>query len=382
MQRKFTKKQNTLSRAVKNNPVDVIALEIGDSKQSDFFPQAKIMRWGNEVNFSIRRDNGARTYKERGNKIVAENATEDVVFYELDGFEDGGLEIELHLKEKPKTNTFVFTIETKCLDFFYQPALTPQEIEDGVERPENVIGSYAVYHKTGRNNKLGGKEYKTGKAFHIYRPHITDKNGKETWGEISIDEKAKTLTVTVPQDFLDDAAYPVIVDPTFGYTTIGSSKFNYYRLRGSVLTVPTSGNVDIQSVSWNGNGNDSGVNAKAIIVDNSTLTIVSNGVSNISQTVATGWVTHTFATDPILAGGTDVILMNIIDSNFEGVRYDTATANSGLADNSNSYTTPTDPTDGVYNTRKYSIYATYTAAATDAQLIDIQSISNISTITF
>ena len=32
------------------------------------------------------------------------------------------------------------------------------------------------------------------------------------------------MTVTVPQNFLDKAVYPVIIDPTFGYATIGNSE--------------------------------------------------------------------------------------------------------------------------------------------------------------
>jgi hypothetical protein len=33
---------------------DRIALEVGDSKQPEFHPQLKLMRWDNEVNLSVR----------------------------------------------------------------------------------------------------------------------------------------------------------------------------------------------------------------------------------------------------------------------------------------------------------------------------------------
>ena len=102
--------------------------------------------------------------------------------------------------------------------------ITQEEIDDGASRPENVVGSYAVYHQTrGRVNDSAGMEYKTGKAFHIYRPEAIDRDGNKVWCDLSISEQTGTLTVTVPQPFLDTAMYPVRVDPTFGYTTAGSS---------------------------------------------------------------------------------------------------------------------------------------------------------------
>src|SRR3990167_9471989 len=51
---KYTVVGNTLKLEVKDNPKDRIEVEIGDSKQADFKPQVKIMRWDNEINFSLR----------------------------------------------------------------------------------------------------------------------------------------------------------------------------------------------------------------------------------------------------------------------------------------------------------------------------------------
>jgi hypothetical protein len=31
------------------------------------------------------------------------------------------------------------------------------------------------------------------------------------------------LTITIPQSFLDSAVYPVVVDPTFGYSSVGAT---------------------------------------------------------------------------------------------------------------------------------------------------------------
>jgi hypothetical protein len=92
--------------------------------------------------------------------------------------EDGGFEIEIVLDEAPASNVFEFQIEgAEDLDFFYQPPLSDEEIAEGAVRPENVIGSYAVYHKAKANHRVGNTSYSTGRAFHIYRPKAIDANG-------------------------------------------------------------------------------------------------------------------------------------------------------------------------------------------------------------
>ena len=201
----------TIIREVKSNPKDRIQVEIGDSKQPDFKPQFKVSRWDNEVNFSMRAEEkaGATHVVEDG---VSKYKTADIEVHQYekpDAGEDGGFEFEWVLNKKPKSNVLRTTIQHKGLDFFYQPALTTEEIERGSSRPENVTGSYAVYHKTNRNNATGGNEYKTGKAFHIYRPHAIDANGVQVWCDLNITEGE--LTVTVPEDFFNKASYPIKV---------------------------------------------------------------------------------------------------------------------------------------------------------------------------
>lgn len=132
-------------------------------------------------------------------------------------------DIDFTLDSKPDTNVFTYKIEgAEEFDFFYQPELTQEEIDEGAERPENVVGSYAVYHRTKANHRVGSTNYATGKAFHIYRPKAIDANGSEVWAELNYDNGI--LSVTVPRKFLDDAVYPVRVDPTFGIESLGATK--------------------------------------------------------------------------------------------------------------------------------------------------------------
>lgn len=128
------------------------------------------------------------------------------------------------------TNTFTATVDDENLEWYYQ---APLYLENGLEepnatcnathcggsyRPENVVGSYAVYHTSKKNN-----QYETGKAFHVYRPWIEDANGDRVWGTVRY--FGERLYVTVPQEFLNNAKYPVRVDPTLGYTTFGGTNY-------------------------------------------------------------------------------------------------------------------------------------------------------------
>jgi hypothetical protein len=200
---------------VKTDPHDTITVEVGDAASiTAFIPQLKVTRWG-EVSFKAKLKN-AINYQ-----------TDFITLAPGPGMEDGGHEFNIILPSKPATNVISFDIETIGLDFLYQDVLTQAEIDHGAVRPDNVIGSYAVYHSTnsGDHTALGGKNYKTGKAFHIYRPLITDAKGNTVWGDLKIDTDAGILSVTIPQTFLDKAKYPVsnAAGLTVGFTTKGGS---------------------------------------------------------------------------------------------------------------------------------------------------------------
>lgn len=147
-------------------------------------------------------------------------AQRDLFEYTAKGFDDegDGFEFEIELKAKPMSNIIPLTVQTKGLEFHYQPELTAEESRTNV-RPQNVVGSYAAYHSSKTDDK-----YQAGKAFHIYRPWAVDKKGHKVWCTFDPSWDGKgDLNITVPQDFLDSATYPVTVDPTFGYTTRGAS---------------------------------------------------------------------------------------------------------------------------------------------------------------
>lgn len=354
---------NTLKRVVKDDVKEKLELEIGDSKQKDFIPQAKIMKWDNEVNFSIRRDNSSRAFKEVDGKFVCEGA-EDVVFYEL----EDGLEIEIILKEKPVSNVFEYTLRHKGLDFFYQPELTQEEKNNGASRPDNVIGSYAVYHKTKKNNNVKGKNYKTGKAFHIYRPKAIDANGIEVWCDLLIEKDV--LSVTVPQSYLDKASYPVVIDPTFGYDTKGGSSYNMgHSTSGSLFEIPVDGILNsitsyIRISTFSGIDVQYGI-YEDTLGDNKTRMGITETINYSSYD---DWLTLAMSSSVTLFTG-NYWLVGYLDAyymyNYIDMFYDDAASNQS----GNSTGELTDPwVIGTYRDRKYSIYATYEEAPSSSVL--------------
>lgn len=294
---------------------------------------------------------------------------EEVHAYPLpagDGMEDGGFEIEVVLSEKPDTNRFDFRIEgAEELDFFYQPALSPQEIEDGGFRPENVVGSYAVYHKEKGNHQVGDTNYGTGKAFHIYRPKAIDADGLETWAELAYADGL--LSVTVSQEWLNTAAYPVRVDPTFGHTSIGaSSEFNLpdantIASANGGYDAPENGTITTVSLAGTSNNNARPVvydpdNSDALVTYGAQVALTSGSFKDMPVTLAS-----------ILSGNTYRFGW-WTGTNNTGYRYD-ATAGFGYHTDTGVTYSFTDPPPGTYGidgsvgTRRISIYATYTVAA-------------------
>lgn len=269
-------------------------------------------------------------------------------------------DIDFTLHSKPDTNVFEYKIAgAEDFDFFYQPELTPEDIAEGASRPDNVVGSYAVYHKTKANHRIGSTNYATGKAFHIYRPKAIDANGAWVWAQLSYGNGL--LTVTVPQKFLDDALYPVMVDPTFGKTSIGAtsvswpnankstSQFNLPDSSVSISKLTTyyssGGTCNIYGIIYNDNGSNAPNALK--------------GTTDILVTVSAGWNDLTFASPLSLTSSGNYWL---------GVISSTVCANGrGDSAGNNAFNSDSPPPDNPFGTPssssfQKSVYATYTAS--------------------
>ena len=215
-------------------------------------------------------------YTQENGKLKMKGDDTEIHLYPLEakrGMEEGGFEYEIILKEKPVSNVIELNIETQGLNFYYQSEISDERAQNTLDwaikigakpnypwkdslpttlqeakrwmRPVNVLGSYAVYHKTqvGNYEALGGKNYKTGKAYHIYRPQIEDSNGWKVWGELNINEKLGKLYVAMPIDFWNNASYPIkhAAGLTFGWTADGGTDNSVMAIRATHGTPAEAG---------------------------------------------------------------------------------------------------------------------------------------------
>ncbi|PIY96085.1 MAG: hypothetical protein COY66_05010 [Candidatus Kerfeldbacteria bacterium CG_4_10_14_0_8_um_filter_42_10] len=381
--------ENTYSKTEKDDVKDKIEVEIGDSKQLDFYPQFKLMRWDNEVNFSIRllHNESNPTVKEEDGKIKWQGKKIETHFYDLPVSNDnpeGGYEVDVHLLEKPDSNKIEFSLNTKDLKFERQPAFTeePDNLAPGTEtfdrnncydkegnliahRPERIIGSYAVFASVPKYNFVDGKRYGSGKVGHIPKPRLVDYVGKEEWGEIDIDVEKGKVTVTIPQDFLDNAVYPIrhAAGLEFGFHTIGNTSgrtpANYviagqYAL-GEIGTIS-------EVVSY-GSGETATVNIKTVLYDDS-ANYPANKDGNsgaISCTTTAAW--HSGAITA-LESAANYWLGFVPDANYT-TYYDSTGGLLYFKTGAGYYTTPPNPYPAGGSTRawKISAYATYNSNA-------------------
>jgi len=368
---KYEDKSSYLKYVAKDNPKDCIELEIGDSKDLEKFqPQIKLMRWDNEVNVSFRLlgdEFENKTPVEENSKLKISGLTKEINLYTIEpsgDLPDGGYEFELILKEKPESNISTFSMQTKGLEFFYQPELTDYEIKDGCKRPENVVGSYAIYYKNCPPNYEGGKEYKNGKAFHIYRPRVEDAEGNWTWGVLNIEND--TLTVTIPQEFLDTAVYPVkhATGLTFGYTSIGGSDIEISdRISGSMFSCVT-GSCSTVTVYLPGTAGGPEVNVAIYRYNLTNNPLIEQATSQYITYADPGqWVDFSLDSTVSVSLGTYYVLVCWGESTTVAyAAYDKGDWSSQGQYGSETYSSSFPSTTSfTAEDKKYSIYTTYTA---------------------
>ncbi len=373
-----------LDPTVETIPREQESIVFGDENSPEFKPKMKLNKWGDETFASVEYESPALgemgQQKIVGDKVVWEDQAgkisfefyekePEVIKEEKQGQEkkypinnDGGVEFNVILKEKPATNQINFKLESQGLEFYYQ---APTK-----EMPEYVIGSYAVYHaeKTGDFTQLGGKNYRAGKAFQIYRPRLEDATGKWVWGELNIDVQKGKLTVTIPQDFLDQAVYPIrqAAGLNFGYSTVGTAGSTGVSQDGALATTgtPVSNGLVTSITTWVDSSEESEY-IKGVIWLAADGTVITNGVGGTVQ--LTGWhdyewMTMTYATSPTVTASTAYYVGFVSDCYQTFVMYDSGVGGGGW-DGVNNYATPaTLVFDG--SDRKHTIYATYTPTHT------------------
>lgn len=351
---------------LKEQPIErleIIANERIEARQIGNIVETKLP-WKGEDGITLKVDLGEPTTKEK----LMDKRKREVITETVD-FGEGGFKVDILLNERPDTNRFCYEIEgAENYDFFYQPPLTLEEIKEGAKRPENIVGSYAVYHKTLKNHRTGGVNYATGKVMHIPRPQVWELNDEENtkeWAELSYTEGQ--LCVTVSNDWLAKANYPVRVDPTFGYTSVGASSYANTGNRSTVVDTYTATAGDtIVSYSLAGDGNVSpwySVVAYEFNGTDPTVPIVTGGVpiaptSSSRQFWSSSTVSHS------LVGGTTYVLAAVkTDTTFTArAAYDTAGGGNLKIDGRSTILPNPWSTSATISSYRTSIYATYTAS--------------------
>jgi parallel beta-helix repeat protein len=373
--------------AFKSLSGDVI--EIGTERHSPPQPYLKLNKWDGEVTLKVDIPygvNGQGSFLD--NRLSWANHKYDVDFYprqpeevteEIAGQkhtftinEEGGVEFDVILKEKPESNVFEFPIETKGLKFYYQPPLHPEhptwadEDNDGKAdnfRSENVVGSYAVYHQTQDKSfktEEEAEKFKVGKAFHIYRPKVTDAKGNETWGELNIDEKERALTITIDQNWLNKAVYPVNIDPNFGYETAGSSSMGIYQYINTHGDTYTGADGVGKSMTANCSSTSGLDRNLALALYNGTALVENTVMIPVPNGAVQAWRTGNFASKPVLSAAEYSLAWQAYGAQIL-IYYDTAGTNNykdcyeatfGVWPDPITWTTQAD-------VRQFSIYCTY-----------------------
>jgi hypothetical protein len=384
LKEKYINEGSSFRQVVKPDWKEKTEVRIGEETATEFKPTFELRKW-DETRIKLTPKLETVASKDKSVDFVGEDIKykngnkEEISFENLfvsAENPEGGYEINWILNEKPKTNVVEFNIETEGLNFFYQPELTQEEKDQGAESPENVVGSYAVYASEQKTNWEGGKLYRTGKVGHIFRPKIIDSAGTEVWGDLRIENGI--LSVTIPQEFLDNAVYPIrhAAGLEFGYHAAGSSYValtGYTNLASSKYTLSEAASVSSVTISAQHTPVGSSLTKMGIYDDD-------GGSGEPSSLLGTSAAVTVGTTKTYYSGNLSLSLsvgdFYLAVTNQSGIRlyYDSSGDSREKSDPEGDYYTtlpnpfPSSPTSG---TKKICIYATYTASggATPAQWI-------------
>jgi len=333
---------------------------IGGKDESKFIPNINMSFHDDEFFININRKNKNAILAKDKIDDKAEIPNRDTDIFHID--ESGRLKWDIEFSEKPDTN--VFTWELKCsnsIDFYYQGELTQDEINDGCTRPVDVIGSYAVYCNK-KNNK-----YKTGKICHIPRPFVIDNDNKTEWCVLKIENN--TLTITLPETFMQNASYPVTLDPTFGYNSTGASTsvFWYgFRPYGSLYNQHTasSGDTITQFSLYGSAASSQTIHAAAYTISSGDLS--SRLGSGIAITIPTsvGWNNSATVSIEMLNGSIYGVAWDFIDVADDTTLYYDSSDLEYAVRHSTYEALPATWTTDILQTRIYSVYVTYAEGTT------------------
>lgn len=344
-------------------------VEVGAIVSNKIKPQLKLYKWDGEdsltVNFPSMGSINKTAATCNGSTVTFKCSAGNVMVYVTP---EGYLEYEGLFKSVPWSSVQLTLTGWEAFDFFYQPPLTPEEIAMGAIRPDNVVGSYAIYHKAKANNK-----YQTGKAFHIFRPCWIAADGQRLWIDQTIVNGVWNLSWD--KAWTDAAAKPLTLDPTLGWSAIGGSTAYWnaaFAYSSTISTLTPTGVNKLNSIYMYGKnssrisgeyhyyylyGDNGGYPGTKLTINNSTATMPTTD----------SWFTSDGDMDYELPISTRVhIVMAVSGTNTFDFYYDTGISGSNMTYSSDKvFDSPFTKT-GAIDGWRVSIYLSYTESGTPA----------------
>jgi hypothetical protein len=365
--------------------------ELGESKDtvvignmenpSVFSPEITFTKWSNECQLTIIPDKTwftSLTPPLSADKVSLEIGDSKIGFYYKPASEDL-FKCGLILKEKPKTNTWVFKIAgwqdynfchnyDEKLDVSLHPEILEEETDEywrvkantksgSVYIYKKYWNGWNVYHKSKKNN-----QYATGRFCKILPVILIDADGKKI-GNANLNIYDGFYIITVNQKILDTAKYPIIFNDTFtfGYSSAAwdsTENWSGDYINGGYSYSPASdGTLTKISVYLSANDVGRAVIYK-IITGNDTLIDISAEVNS----GAGGWTDCSTNIDQNVVSADNYMLGWWADSSWT-VYYDTGS--HIISDNSMTYHATNNPAAvniaQYYTNKEMGIYATYEA---------------------
>ena len=362
---KFVQIENkTLYKAVENERLSV---EVGGSE----------VYFAPSVNFSYKLDSGNEQYflnicddeEQVITSMSVETVEKDTITVKSGDVEstfkslDNGLKVERVFYTKPIESPRYKLKFSEGVVFHYQPELTEEEVKMGCVRPDNVVGSYAVYcDKKHLYKSRSGEivaDYKSGKLAHLYAPYWQDAKGNKIKG-IQLVEK-DVLTFPLPsQKWLDLAVLPIKLDPDFGYSTAGGSNI---ALEGYLVgTRDNPGEAGSATGVYCYCAESSTNNAHTLqgaLYTDSDDTLVDVTATGTPATTTPAWVNLSFSPTEAITNQEYIVCMK--DAHAAGVidkYYDTGSSGDGIYQSVSNYPSTLSQSEIAW---LFSVYCEYTA---------------------
>lgn len=330
-------------------------VRVGGEDPAWFVPNVNASKWGDRVWLNMR-SLDFEPVKDDATLADQVTVTKDGVMQRWFIDADDRVQHDIIFAAKPRLELKFQLSYPDGLRFALQPALSAEEAAK-YPRPDNVEGSYAVYWRESNN------EFQTGKFCHLFYPFLVDAHGARVRAEQFVfDEPTKTLLLVLPGKWLDEAAYPVLLDPDMGYASSGASytgdRYSIYASHDTPASAGTCGNAH----AYVYNSGTSGVTCKLCVYTDDTGNNRPQAqlAAEVQCSIAAsydGEVSGAYTPDITLAkhwlGYTG-------SANAANVRYDADVANRGISYDLGSYDLPNPwPDAGTNSTARYSVWVDY-----------------------